>query len=67
MMKSCSTTKQDFLALIIYLLITFEVTILYSESKYADGSSNKYTRAGLPKAITRATLYNSPPKLLIVT
>jgi len=44
-----------------YLLITLLVTILYSESKYADGSSKRYTFAGLPNATINATLYSSPP------
>lgn len=42
-MKSCSTTKPAFLVFIIYLLINLDVATLYSASKYADGSSNKYT------------------------
>jgi len=36
--------------------MTLEVIILYSESKYAEGSSNKYTFAGFPKAKISATL-----------
>lgn len=60
-MKSCSTTKQDLLVFIINLLISLDVATLYSASKYADGSSSKYTSAGLPNANINATLYNSPP------
>jgi len=45
----------------INLLMTLAVIILCSESKYALGSSNKYTFAGFPSAKINATLYNSPP------
>lgn len=63
-MKSCSTIKAVFLEFKMNLLMTLAVIILYSESKYALGSSNRYTFAGFPKAKINATLYNSPPVIL---
>ena len=36
--------------------------ILYSESKYADGSSIKKISQGFPKQRTIATLWSSPPE-----
>lgn len=38
------------------LLINLDVATLYSASKYADGSSNKYTSAAFPNANINATL-----------
>lgn len=61
-MKSCSTTKQAFFEFKICLFITLAAMILYSESKYALGSSIKQTSAGLPSAKMIATLYLSPPE-----
>lgn len=40
-MKSCSTIKADLFVFKIYLLMTLAAIILYSESKYAEGSSIK--------------------------
>lgn len=45
--------------------MTLAATILYSESKYAEGSSIKYTSAGLPSAKIIQTLYSSPPIYLL--
>lgn len=60
-MKSCSTMKAIFLLFKINLLITFAVMILYSASKYAEGSSKRKISAGFPRARINATRYNSPP------
>ncbi len=60
--KSCSTINAALLVFKINLFSIFAQIILYSESKYADGSSIKYTSQGLPNAKIIATLYNSPPK-----
>lgn len=61
MIKSCSTTNADLLALRTNLFITLDAITLCSESKYAEGSSIKYTLAFLPRAKTSATRCNSPP------
>ena len=45
----------------INLFITFELTNLCSESKYALGSSIKYTSAAVPKTRINATLWSYPP------
>lgn len=44
-----------------YRLMTLAAMRRCSESKYADGSSIRYTSAGLPKHRARATRCNSPP------
>jgi len=61
-MKSCSTIKADLPLLIMNLFIALAVITLYSASRYAEGSSIRYTSAGLPKAIINATFYISPPE-----
>jgi len=60
-MKSCSTMNPAFLEFKMNLLMTLAAISLCSESRYADGSSIRYTSAGFPKATIKATLYNSPP------
>mmetsp|Transcript_18247 Transcript_18247/g.38170 ORF Transcript_18247/g.38170 Transcript_18247/m.38170 type:complete len:125 (-) Transcript_18247:156-530(-) len=61
MMKSCSTMNAVFLACRMKRLITFAAMIRCSESKYALGSSIRYTSAGLPSATVMATRCSSPP------
>mmetsp|Transcript_2987 Transcript_2987/g.3424 ORF Transcript_2987/g.3424 Transcript_2987/m.3424 type:complete len:84 (-) Transcript_2987:854-1105(-) len=60
-MKSCSTTNAVFLLCMMNLLITFAQLILCSESRYALGSSTRYTSAGVPRARQMARRCNSPP------
>mmetsp|Transcript_12730 Transcript_12730/g.47008 ORF Transcript_12730/g.47008 Transcript_12730/m.47008 type:complete len:142 (-) Transcript_12730:1665-2090(-) len=62
MMKSCSTTKAVFFECMMNLLMTLDAAMRCSLSKYADGSSTRYTSAGLPKARTIATRWSSPPE-----
>mmetsp|Transcript_36848 Transcript_36848/g.75173 ORF Transcript_36848/g.75173 Transcript_36848/m.75173 type:complete len:122 (+) Transcript_36848:629-994(+) len=61
MMKSCSTTKAVFLACMMKRLMTLAQLIRCSESRYADGSSIRYTSAGVPSARTMASRWSSPP------
>ena len=60
-MKSCSTTKAVLYINNMNFLIALAVIILYSTSKYADGSSKRYKSAFLPKATHKPTHYISPP------
>mmetsp|Transcript_18274 Transcript_18274/g.50722 ORF Transcript_18274/g.50722 Transcript_18274/m.50722 type:complete len:87 (-) Transcript_18274:396-656(-) len=61
MMKSCSTTKAVFLLCMMNRLITFAQLMRCSESRYALGSSTRYTSAGFPKATVIASRCSSPP------
>mmetsp|Transcript_56080 Transcript_56080/g.157336 ORF Transcript_56080/g.157336 Transcript_56080/m.157336 type:complete len:114 (+) Transcript_56080:397-738(+) len=62
MMKSCSTTKAVFLLCMMKRLITLAQLIRCSESRYALGSSIRYTSAGVPKARVIASRWSSPPE-----
>mmetsp|Transcript_6789 Transcript_6789/g.24138 ORF Transcript_6789/g.24138 Transcript_6789/m.24138 type:complete len:144 (+) Transcript_6789:520-951(+) len=61
MMKSCSTMKPVFFACRMKRLMTLAATTRCSESRYAEGSSMRYTSAGLPMQSTSATRCSSPP------
>mmetsp|Transcript_13980 Transcript_13980/g.28654 ORF Transcript_13980/g.28654 Transcript_13980/m.28654 type:complete len:114 (-) Transcript_13980:1428-1769(-) len=61
MMKSCSTTKAVFLACMMKRLITLAQVMRCSESRYALGSSMRYTSAGFPRAKAMAQRCSSPP------
>mmetsp|Transcript_30616 Transcript_30616/g.42234 ORF Transcript_30616/g.42234 Transcript_30616/m.42234 type:complete len:92 (+) Transcript_30616:597-872(+) len=60
--KSCSTTKALFFECSIKRFITFDAFNRCSLSRYAEGSSSKYTSAGVPRARTMATRCSSPPE-----
>src|SRR5687768_5615553 len=63
----CSTTKAVFLECMIKRLMAFAATSLCSASSIAEGSSSKYTSAGVPRHTTRATRCISPEKHMSIS
>mmetsp|Transcript_17338 Transcript_17338/g.41606 ORF Transcript_17338/g.41606 Transcript_17338/m.41606 type:complete len:103 (+) Transcript_17338:712-1020(+) len=60
-MKSCSTTNAVFFECMMNLLMTLAQLMRCSLSRYAEGSSMRYTSAGVPNARQMASRCSSPP------